>query len=510
MKVSFDRIIIKNDYGWALNLITNLVQCKICFNIMLDPYDCICCNETFCKQCIIDYLLTNKKCPFANDTLVHTTDNEDANGMNEDDYVNKLIADLRSSNSNTNKLIASLKFACCNKINGCNAELSFSEFDDHLIQCKFKSIENLTGLDQQVQNDNKDKFKFQDSCMSFQKIEISDTNNYNCTPQQFNQRVMEKLDHMLELITCISSEPKQLIHSPNDTNSNFYSNQTNKQCLYGRIPDSTDMNCKKRRGETPKFKSRQPERQISNKSTIEILSSKIEGLAKKITSIERTIQTVSSLNTQEYLIKDNHYIKTTKTNKQSSSWGNIIPSKPSTSNYPSTNSNHINITNKNTSSNCNSEQINTTSSNVDNNNLNELPLTVKDECLDKSTRPSMAKLNSSKRNTKLIKMNTIGNRSAYYQHNHSMNKADFEKIKVKEAKVIYFNDFEALIDNKDHSIRKFIEEKVISRIIDHFDDKSLISNNIFESKLREIKELFDTSKGHLVDNEAKKELSVDC
>ena len=34
-------------------------------NILNDPYDCLCCNQTFCKSCIINYIKANKKCPFS-------------------------------------------------------------------------------------------------------------------------------------------------------------------------------------------------------------------------------------------------------------------------------------------------------------------------------------------------------------------------------------------------------------------------------------------------------------
>ena len=64
MKVNFKRIIIYPEKDWMINLLTNLLQCKICMNIINDPYDCLCCNQTFCKQCIINYINSNKKCPF--------------------------------------------------------------------------------------------------------------------------------------------------------------------------------------------------------------------------------------------------------------------------------------------------------------------------------------------------------------------------------------------------------------------------------------------------------------
>ena len=66
MKVNFSRIVIRQDKDWMLNILTNLIQCKICMNILNDPYDCLCCNQTFCKNCISNYIKTNKKCPYSN------------------------------------------------------------------------------------------------------------------------------------------------------------------------------------------------------------------------------------------------------------------------------------------------------------------------------------------------------------------------------------------------------------------------------------------------------------
>ena len=64
MKVNFNRIIIHEGKDWIKNLLTNFLQCKICMNIINDPYDCLYCNQTFCKKCIINYINSNKKCPF--------------------------------------------------------------------------------------------------------------------------------------------------------------------------------------------------------------------------------------------------------------------------------------------------------------------------------------------------------------------------------------------------------------------------------------------------------------
>ena len=59
MKVNFNRIIIPQSRDTILGLLTKFIQCKICMNLLNDPYDCLCCNQTFCKSCIINYIKTN-------------------------------------------------------------------------------------------------------------------------------------------------------------------------------------------------------------------------------------------------------------------------------------------------------------------------------------------------------------------------------------------------------------------------------------------------------------------
>ena len=58
--ISFQRLINKENYTNFLDII----QCKICFNILKNPYDCSSCGNSFCYNCISNLLLTKKNCPF--------------------------------------------------------------------------------------------------------------------------------------------------------------------------------------------------------------------------------------------------------------------------------------------------------------------------------------------------------------------------------------------------------------------------------------------------------------
>ena len=130
MKVNFNRIIMPSSKEDILNLLTKIIQCKICLNLLNDPYDCLCCNQTFCKSCIINYIKTNNKCPFSE---FFETKKDRKNNKN----INELMKNIKPSSSNFNKVIQSLKFYCLNKEKGCDSELNIEEILEHEKLCKF-------------------------------------------------------------------------------------------------------------------------------------------------------------------------------------------------------------------------------------------------------------------------------------------------------------------------------------------------------------------------------------
>ena len=137
MKVNFNRIIIPSSNDNILNLLTKFIQCKICLNLLNDPYDCLCCNQTFCKSCIINYIKANNKCPFS-EFFSNQQDKKD----NTNNNINELLKKIKPSSSNFTKVIQSLKFYCQNKEKGCNAELNIEEIFEHEKICKFNNNRN--------------------------------------------------------------------------------------------------------------------------------------------------------------------------------------------------------------------------------------------------------------------------------------------------------------------------------------------------------------------------------
>jgi hypothetical protein len=54
--IPFERLINKSSH----NNFLDIIQCKICFNILKNPYDCIKCGNSFCYNCISN-MINQKK-----------------------------------------------------------------------------------------------------------------------------------------------------------------------------------------------------------------------------------------------------------------------------------------------------------------------------------------------------------------------------------------------------------------------------------------------------------------
>ena len=175
MKINFNRIIFK-DLNNIQNLLTNVIQCKICMNILIDPVDCLYCNQTFCKNCINNYLKTNKNCPF--DNFVKQNKNEENNNNNNNNIKLEKNSEknLKPSSNNINKLIDSLRLYCSYKNNGCNMELCLKEINEHEEKCRFKNRKIMTSSIINNNNSKNEKikhFKKEDSCISFSNVDVS-------------------------------------------------------------------------------------------------------------------------------------------------------------------------------------------------------------------------------------------------------------------------------------------------------------------------------------------------
>ena len=170
MKINFNRIIIPSEKDKIINLFTQFIQCKICMNILNDPIDCICCNQTFCRSCIQNYIKTNNKCPY-----------QDFFSKNNQKK-KSILENLKPSSINFSRFIQSLKFCCKNKKNGCNEALSIEEISEHDKVCKYKKITHIN---------SKNNFLIDDSdiFINLSNCEGKNHNNYfSLFKEQMNKK----------------------------------------------------------------------------------------------------------------------------------------------------------------------------------------------------------------------------------------------------------------------------------------------------------------------------------
>ena len=92
----------------------SVLKCKICLNILLNPYDCSKCGNTFCFTCINRLKESMKKCPFG---CV--------------DY------EIMPSSFAIKKFLEQLNFTCLNKDNGCNEIISYNNLEQHDKNCNY-------------------------------------------------------------------------------------------------------------------------------------------------------------------------------------------------------------------------------------------------------------------------------------------------------------------------------------------------------------------------------------
>lgn len=58
-KICFKRIVNLE----KVQILEELIQCSICYELLDNPYECECCGSLFCEECINDWLTINPHCP---------------------------------------------------------------------------------------------------------------------------------------------------------------------------------------------------------------------------------------------------------------------------------------------------------------------------------------------------------------------------------------------------------------------------------------------------------------
>ena len=104
-----EKTIIKNGQYEAFK---DFIYCQICFNLMIEPFVCLNCQNKFCKKCAEEWEKKHRKCP-----------------LNCENTSLKKVIEKEN-------MISRVKFKC---IKGCGAEISFDDINNHY---KSNCIEN--------------------------------------------------------------------------------------------------------------------------------------------------------------------------------------------------------------------------------------------------------------------------------------------------------------------------------------------------------------------------------
>ena len=497
MKINFDKIVIHQEREWILNLLTNLLQCKICMNLLNDPYDCIHCNQTFCKKCIKNYINTNKKCPY---DIYFKNSPKQPNIQKE-----KVQFNIKPSSANITKIINSLKIYCKYRKNGCNSELSIEQVKDHENNCLFKNqklikTKILEEEKEKNNNLNKDKdenfvselllkkiedkcinkelskYKTQDSCVSFRKLDDFDNNSLilspkdNCSnsPKRTHSsnntlifKLNEKIDSIYNIIKSERNYNSYNINNNNNNNNNITNTESNQFESFEYDPQSTPkLGCKNNK---KNYISNQNSNSKSSSNNVHIqkLLYDMQNLINKVQDIERLIQSNNSFQKQNYSIQSEE--------------NNI--SSP-TSSYAST---HYNTTSNSAYSSCIDikKKLNEKINKPFKNNLAKQP--IKNSIYNYSGR-------NNNMNKILYKKNTTKeNSDKLNSSSHIINNSLDNYEEVKEI-------FEKVIDEKIEGIKKYIDEKCLEELKKFYMDITLDNTNLFAQKFDELHDVICPNK----------------
>ena len=219
LPLNLNRIIL-NDKDIMYTNIISLIKCKICFNVLADPFDCLCCNQTFCLSCISNFMNKSKKCPFDVNNLI----------IEEDNFNNSnIMSKLKPSCLNLTNFLSNLKFSCVNK--GCVEEICYSNITLHELSCQFSNpILNTNLNNTNLNTSNNQNLSYHNESFQGQQRKLSimsfNTNNFLCDnpPPLENPNLnlqQEKIISEIEYLSDKMTSLENLIENNTANNENF-------------------------------------------------------------------------------------------------------------------------------------------------------------------------------------------------------------------------------------------------------------------------------------------------
>ncbi len=149
------------------NTFIEVIECKICTGIVVNPICCKVCDNLFCKNCIKDWLERRKnECPF------------------------RCKFEEFQIRPTTKNMIHKIKLFCCNKEKGCSEIIDYENYIKHLNNCEFNLYECI-GCNM---NSKKDEMKihvlkcdklFKNCEFCFEKFSINEIQSHFESCQMF-------------------------------------------------------------------------------------------------------------------------------------------------------------------------------------------------------------------------------------------------------------------------------------------------------------------------------------
>lgn len=442
MKINVNRIIVKaaNESIIAHQIIT-IVQCKLCFNILIDPYDCQCCLHTFCYNCIKAYIKSNNHCPFTE-------------FFSNNPFPKSPLKLLKKSSSNITQLIAGLKFQCKNKSNGCNTELTICNLTEHEKKCSINQSNSTT-----LQHKNKLietpclSYKLKGKDMSFRNVDNANDNENDCLEilhsyTNNKSELNQKIDKIYDMLNDFIYHNRHYEETPKfDKCSNHLLFSVSSPSAFSPIDP-----------------------QLSNRSnnsneTLYNIANELTVLNEKITSIESKMtpfsSTASSASSKTKTGKGSNEIEKAVSMFDSSSFSNISIGK-------------------------NSININTTPVAIDSNHSTKQIMNLKQQVVKSKriqpkkpqTESSTKRLMSSSSNINILLNNKDNKKSSLGTINENIYKRgnNNQYQLIKEELIAFIEQcnkelkqyiFELILDNSNLFVQK------IDEVLDKIDSKSI-------------------------------------
>ncbi|CDW72756.1 high mobility group protein [Stylonychia lemnae] len=181
-QVKTDRI-ISNDSNCQF-------ECIICSNLLLDPVDCITCDTSFCKHCILEY---QNRQQLKNNQNINNNNNQDANvAMNDNNGENHnhddqrtdiqcplgcAVLNLKPVHKNTRQKLNDIRIKCIFAPD-CPEIERYESLHKHEDDCKFNRI----------------RCPNYDKCKSYFKIQDKDVHLSNCIVNDYQCKVCNQND----------------------------------------------------------------------------------------------------------------------------------------------------------------------------------------------------------------------------------------------------------------------------------------------------------------------------